>query len=182
MCLWRWLQCPLGTAQKQNQMQTPVSRRTEESGGSVTDRNNWARNGLTWPAPGKQTTQQIYQVWGRRQAHSLQYEWMYSAGLLPTRTTEFLWVDSTQLRAYLQRYHLLARDSFICKLHMAQRGTSKYYQDNWYSNWGAIKTILSVKAKINKYFLFFFFWTIACSNGNRSLKINIYCFVTIQML
>lgn len=34
------------------------------------------------------------------------------------------------------------------KLHMAWRGTLKYYQDNRYSNWGTLK-LLPVKAKIN---------------------------------
>lgn len=58
---------------------------------------------------------------------------------------------------------------------MARRGTLKHNQDNEYWNWGAIRTVIY---KINKYFHIPF--SFLNNNGNRSFKINIYCFVTVK--
>lgn len=147
VCLWRWQQYPLGTAQMQNQTQTPESRKTGESGGNGTDRSNWARNDLTWPAPGKDTAQQgsLCATWMDAHEQTVQ-----QPDSFPATKRKFLRLDFTQLIALLQKYCLLSMENSTWKLCTKRNFKAQQTMD---TNLGTVRTISSVKAKI---FFFFF--------------------------
>lgn len=88
VCLLRWLLCPLDTALKQSQRQTPTFHMRGVLSGSGTDRSNSAKNGLTWPAPGAGRKEEREnsgreQQMGQSSSHLWEPSWLPSSPISP---------------------------------------------------------------------------------------------------
>lgn len=101
---------------------------------------------------------------------------MYSAQLFLTARTELLQVGPTQLKAHLRHFLLSA----FSEIAYGMKRNFKVLSRQQILQLRCTKTI-TCKSQDQQYCHISFFG-IACSNGNRPFKINIYCFVTIQML